>query len=195
MVVVPIPFPTPSGRITLESDGATQVLRLAGEVDAETVAAYEKLLRQFGAAVIKVVDLSAVTFLDSSGVAFLIQQTSAHRGNEAFPERGLRGHRPCPGALSPKRVAPPSRNLGQPRRQADLLPMSCEQPTTGCEVSGCEEPGSCTYLDVTIRPWPLQFQVCNEHRLRLLAGEPAMLAPPRYDLAELFAERGPLIMG
>jgi anti-sigma B factor antagonist len=84
----------PSGRITLESDGSTQVLRLAGEVDADTVATHEKLLRHLGAAVIKVVDLSAVTYLDSSGVAFLIRQTQPAREQGHLPAlHGLRDSR------------------------------------------------------------------------------------------------------
>jgi anti-anti-sigma factor len=67
-------------------------LRLAGDVDASTVAGYEKLLRQLGAAVIEVVDLAEVTFLDSSGVAFLVRLTQPARERGQLPVlRGLSG--------------------------------------------------------------------------------------------------------
>jgi anti-anti-sigma factor len=90
MVIVPLSFRNPRGRVTLESHEDAHVLRLAGDIDADTVAVYEQELRQFGATVIKVVDLTAVTFLDSSGVAFLIRQTQRARERGHLPAlRGL----------------------------------------------------------------------------------------------------------
>src|SRR3954447_11885243 len=72
----------PLGRITVERDDDGHVLlRLAGDIDAATVDAYEE--PRLGASVISVIDLTEVEFLSSSGVAFLIRRT------QFSPERGL----------------------------------------------------------------------------------------------------------
>src|SRR3954464_15942164 len=76
------PTSQPLGRITVERDGDGHVLlRLAGDIDAATVDAYQE--PQLGASVICVSDLTEVEFLSSSGVAFLIRRTQFSR------ERGL----------------------------------------------------------------------------------------------------------
>ena len=80
---VPISLPS-AGSITVETRGAAAVLRLVGEVDAETVAAYRREHPPAPAAVAEV-DLSEVRFLSSSAVSFLIEQTQAVRGRGQLP--------------------------------------------------------------------------------------------------------------
>jgi anti-sigma B factor antagonist len=83
------PTSQPLGRITVERDGDGHVLlRLAGDIDAATVDAYEE--PQLGASVISVIDLTEVEFLSSSGVAFLIRRTQSSRERGLLPAvRGL----------------------------------------------------------------------------------------------------------
>lgn len=80
--LVPISLPS-AGRIDVaERDGVT-VLQLAGEIDAETVAAYQR--RDRGSLQVAAVDLGEVTFLSSSAVSFLIRQTQSIRDGGRLP--------------------------------------------------------------------------------------------------------------
>jgi anti-anti-sigma factor len=85
----PFPQRTPlTGRITVDCRGTDRVLRLAGEIDAATVAAFEA--ENSGdipgdRAPITVVDLADVTFLSSSAVSFLIRQTGPGRDRGQLP--------------------------------------------------------------------------------------------------------------
>jgi anti-anti-sigma factor len=87
--LVPISLPM-AGRISVADRDGVPVLQLAGEIDAETVAAYHR----DGAAPVPVaaVDLGEVTFLSASAVSFLIRQTKPVRE---------RGHLPAISAASP----------------------------------------------------------------------------------------------
>lgn len=80
---VPISLPS-AGSITVETRGGGAVLRLVGEVDAETVAAYRRDHATVPAAV-AAVELSEVRFLSSSAVSFLIRQTQAIRDRGQLP--------------------------------------------------------------------------------------------------------------
>jgi anti-anti-sigma factor len=80
--LVPISLPS-TGSITVVDQDGVRVLRLAGEIDAETVAAYQRA----GASPERVdaVDLAEVTFLSSSAVSFLIRQTKPIREGGELP--------------------------------------------------------------------------------------------------------------
>jgi anti-anti-sigma factor len=83
-----------AGRISVDHEDDTGVLRLAGEIDDATIAAYEEGLgasEASGAAtVISVVDLAEVTYFSSAGVSFLLRQTRAARDEGRPPAlRGL----------------------------------------------------------------------------------------------------------
>ena len=70
-------------------EGDAQVLRLAGDIDTDAVIAFERAGVADGR-LIRVVDLQEVTFLSSTGVAFLIRQTQAAREQGHVPQlRGL----------------------------------------------------------------------------------------------------------
>ncbi len=77
------------GCITVGWEGDNPVLRLAGDIDTDAVLAFE----QSGVSdshVITVVDLTDVTFLSSTGVAFVIRQTQSAREQGHLPVlRGL----------------------------------------------------------------------------------------------------------
>lgn len=60
------------------------MLRLVGEIDAETVTAYERAHAPVAESV-AAVDLSQVRFLSSSAVAFLIRQTRSVRDGGQLP--------------------------------------------------------------------------------------------------------------
>ena len=64
------------------------MLRLAGEVDAETVAAYQRDHPSVGQ-MVAAVDMSEVSFLSSSAVSFVIRQTQPVRDHGQLP--ALRG--------------------------------------------------------------------------------------------------------
>ena len=90
-VQVPVSDP-PLGCITRDSEDGIGVLRLRGDIDCDAVAAYERRQTPPDGPSITVVDLSAVTFLSSSGVAFLIRQTQASRDLGQLPTlRGVTG--------------------------------------------------------------------------------------------------------
>lgn len=81
--LVPISLPS-AGRITVESGEGTPVLRLVGEIDAETVTAFQRDHSPVGEVLTEVI-LSEVRFLSSSAVAFLIRQTQPVRDRGQLP--------------------------------------------------------------------------------------------------------------
>lgn len=83
--LVPISLPT-AGSITVVDQNGVPALRLVGEIDAETVAAYDRARSSL--AQVTVVDLSEVTFLSSSAVSFLIRQTQPIRAQGELPAIG-----------------------------------------------------------------------------------------------------------
>jgi len=73
-------LPFPAGSITVESRDGGMVLRLEGEVDTATVAAFDAEHPGGNAfAGVWVVDASAVTFLNSVGVRLLVRATEPAR--------------------------------------------------------------------------------------------------------------------
>ena len=83
------PFLRELGCITVGWEGDRQVLRLAGDIDTDAVLAFEQSGMSDGR-VITVVDLTEVTFLSSTGVAFVIRQTQPARNQGHLPVlRGL----------------------------------------------------------------------------------------------------------
>lgn len=80
--LVPVWLPS-AGCITVVDQDGVPALKLVGEIDAETVSAYERVRSSF--AEVAVVDLSEVTFLSSSAVSFLIRQTQPVRGRGDLP--------------------------------------------------------------------------------------------------------------
>ena len=79
------------GCITMGWEGDTQVLRLVGDIDTDAVIAFEQSGVSDGR-VINVIDLKEVTFLSSTGIAFLIRQTQPARDRGELPVlRGLAG--------------------------------------------------------------------------------------------------------
>jgi anti-anti-sigma factor len=74
--LVPIWLPSTGSITVVDQDGA-HVLQLVGEIDAETVAAYQRA--GSSPARIDAVDLEQVTFLSSSAVSFLVRQTKPIR--------------------------------------------------------------------------------------------------------------------
>lgn len=83
VALVPISLPS-AGCITVETRAGAFVLRLTGEIDAETVAAYERD-RAAVVEAVAAVDLSEVRFLSSSAVSFLIRQTQSVRDRGRLP--------------------------------------------------------------------------------------------------------------
>lgn len=83
VALVPISLPS-AGCITVETRAGAGVLRLVGEIDAETVAAYE---REHVPVVddVVAVDLTEVRFLSSSAVAFLVRSTRPLRDRGQLP--------------------------------------------------------------------------------------------------------------
>ena len=79
---VPISLPS-AGSITVETRRGAAVLRLVGEIDAETVAAYRRDHPLTPA--VAAVDLTEVSFLSSSAVSLLIRQTQAARDGGSLP--------------------------------------------------------------------------------------------------------------
>jgi anti-anti-sigma factor len=91
VAVVSISLPS-AGCITVDTEDGAPLLRLTGEIDAETVSAYERCHGPVPGAVIEV-DLTDVRFLSSSAVAFLIQQTRPIRDRGQLPTlRGVSSH-------------------------------------------------------------------------------------------------------
>lgn len=86
---VVVPVSPPSGHIVVEHDGGVGVLRMAGEIAADTVAAYESQAPSVDGPPITAVDLSDVSFLSSSGVGVLLRRTRPARALGQIPE--LRG--------------------------------------------------------------------------------------------------------
>ena len=80
--LVPISLPT-AGRISVVDQDHVPVLQLAGEIDVETVAAFQRAGTPL--APVAVVDLGEVTFLSSSAVSFLIRQTQPIRERGQLP--------------------------------------------------------------------------------------------------------------
>jgi anti-sigma B factor antagonist len=88
--------PYAHGRIWLEHEDGTAVLHLAGEIDVATVERYERERTPAvagdgagiaGAAVpVVAVDAARVTFLNSTGVAFLVRQTLVARNAGRRPQ-------------------------------------------------------------------------------------------------------------
>lgn len=81
--LVPISLPG-AGCISVEVRDGVRVLRLVGEIDAETVAAYRREHPAVTEAVCAV-DLAEVRFLSSSAVSFLIRQTQPLRERGQLP--------------------------------------------------------------------------------------------------------------
>lgn len=87
VALVPISLPT-AGSITVVDRDGVRVLQLAGEIDAETVAAYQRVgspPTPVGAVDLGAVDLGEVTFLSSSAVSFLIRATQPMREHGHLP--------------------------------------------------------------------------------------------------------------
>jgi anti-anti-sigma factor len=80
--LVPMSLPTAGSISVVDRDGVL-VLHLAGEVDAETVAAYQRA--GSAPAPVAAVDLGEVGFLSSSAVSFLIRQTKPIREGGELP--------------------------------------------------------------------------------------------------------------
>ncbi len=79
--------PHPPGAVRLESADGGLVLHLLGEVDAGTVASWDRDRRAAGPQdAVVAVDASAATFLSSAGVALLLRETEAHRAAGGRPE-------------------------------------------------------------------------------------------------------------
>jgi anti-anti-sigma factor len=79
--LVPMSLPTAGSISVVDRDGVP-ALHLAGEIDAETVAAHQ---RAGSRAPVAAVDLGEVTFLSSSAVSFLIRQTQPIRERGQLP--------------------------------------------------------------------------------------------------------------
>lgn len=83
VALVPISLPS-AGCITVETRAGASLLRMVGEIDAETVAAFQRdhapIMETVAA-----VDLSEVRFLSSSAVSFLIGQTRSVRDRGQLP--------------------------------------------------------------------------------------------------------------
>jgi anti-anti-sigma factor len=93
------PVQHPPGRIIADREAGVRVLRLVGEIDAMAVDAFEAgQVRALGEEPVRgraasVIDLSAVTFLSSSAVSFLLRHTRAIRDRGGVPIlRGLNSH-------------------------------------------------------------------------------------------------------
>jgi len=82
VALVPISLPT-AGSITVVDRDGVRVLQLAGEIDAETVAAYQRVGSP--PTPVGAVDLGEVTFLSSSAVSFLIRATQPMREHGHLP--------------------------------------------------------------------------------------------------------------
>jgi anti-anti-sigma factor len=66
--------------VTIEADGSHPVVNLAGELDLSTIPQLEgQLIQQARSCPRMVVDMKGLTFIDSSGIALLLQ---AHRTTE-----------------------------------------------------------------------------------------------------------------
>ena len=89
MAMLASPTATPLGRIAAEYEDGRPLLRLVGDIDHEAVDAFAA--HQPPPQPIGVVDLSEVTFLSSSALAFLIRltQVAARTGNQPPVLRGL----------------------------------------------------------------------------------------------------------
>jgi anti-anti-sigma factor len=85
------------GRITVHDEGGVRVLRLVGEIDDSTIAAYEEGQAHPGSSsgattMVSVVDFAEVTYFSSAGVSFLLRQTRPARDQGHPPTlRGLVG--------------------------------------------------------------------------------------------------------
>jgi anti-anti-sigma factor len=73
----------PSGSITLERDGAGSVLRLTGDVDAPVVEQFEAANPD--TVPVDVVDVGDMTYIDSSGLGFLVRWARAASGSGQPP--------------------------------------------------------------------------------------------------------------
>ena len=80
-VAVPITVPS-AGTITVRTRDGEPLLRLVGEIDLETVAAYRRVQPPVDVAA---VDLTEVRFLSSSAVSFLLRQTQSVRDRGELP--------------------------------------------------------------------------------------------------------------
>ena len=78
--------PHPPGAVRLEPADGGLVLHLLGEVDAGTVASWDRDRAAGPQDAVVAVDASAATFLSSSGVAMLLRETEAHRAAGGRPE-------------------------------------------------------------------------------------------------------------
>ncbi len=80
---------TPLGRIAVECEAGLSVLRLVGDIDHEAVDAFEA--QQSPPQSIGVIDLSEVTFMGSSALAFLLRLAQVAAGTAHQPPvlRGL----------------------------------------------------------------------------------------------------------
>lgn len=65
---------TATFQVSLDSYGHVPIVRVAGELDLRTVARLERaLLRAISSSAHTVVDLSACTFIDSSGIGMIVR--------------------------------------------------------------------------------------------------------------------------
>jgi anti-anti-sigma factor len=80
--LVPVRLPS-AGCITVVDHDGEPALKLAGEIDLETVSAYERIPSPV--VEIAAVDLAEVSFLSSSAVSLLIRQTQPIRKRGQLP--------------------------------------------------------------------------------------------------------------
>jgi anti-anti-sigma factor len=72
---------SPTLRVHIEDSAGASIVALAGELDLSTIPRLEApLLEQLGQRPAVMVDLSALTFIDSSGIGVLIQAFQAANG-------------------------------------------------------------------------------------------------------------------
>jgi anti-sigma B factor antagonist len=78
--------------VTVETDGAVRVLRLAGDLDLATAPAFRQQFRQPIAESAVTIDMTDVTFVDSTGIGALL--AVRRRGIDAGWSLTLRGVHP-----------------------------------------------------------------------------------------------------
>jgi anti-anti-sigma factor len=82
--------PFPPGEISVDNENEQPVLHLAGEIDTVVVQVFEQSIGYSGhdpdeRYAFAVVDVSAVTFIDASGLSFLVRQTKATSDSATRP--------------------------------------------------------------------------------------------------------------
>lgn len=80
-----VPVPLPPGLIAVERRNGRNVLRMAGEIDAGVVAAFEAQHTSSDTPVIDLVDLTEVAYLSSTGIGLLLRHTRSARERGDIP--------------------------------------------------------------------------------------------------------------